>query len=89
MAVVLVVRPVANPPAITLKMPPFLASTTVRNEKERTSKLHSTYQPLYGTRMEEWSIWPTTLFSFLLLEKLPCPLQTPNQGKSQVKACSF
>jgi hypothetical protein len=34
MAVVLVVRPVANPPAITLKMPLFLATTTtIRDEK--------------------------------------------------------
>jgi len=34
------------------------------------------YHPWYGTRIDEWSMWPTMLFNLGLFEKLMCPLQT-------------
>jgi hypothetical protein len=40
------------------------------------------YQPWYGTRMEEWVRCPMKSFSFLLLEKLPWPLQSGKEASS-------
>lgn len=64
----------------TRELPQLLTHHKNTGEREMQATCKSwgwkwrTCHPWYGTRMEEWSKWPTTLFSFELFEKLPCPL---------------